>query len=93
MTISPPTRSPWLKFLSYLPEMGGWSKRKRFSVEVQELPFPSDSAVKLALLRAGAGLKMPDCCVLLAAQTAGARVASFDDRLTRAAAAQNLPTV
>lgn len=62
-------------------------------LEVQELPFPSDSAVKLALLRAGTGLKMPDCCVLLAAQTAGARVASFDDRLTRVAATQNLPTV
>lgn len=62
-------------------------------LEVEELPFPSDSAVKLALLRVGTGLKMPDCCVLLAAQTACARVASFDDRLTRVAAAQNLPTV
>lgn len=62
-------------------------------LEVEELPFPSDSAVKLALLRVGTGLKMPDCCVLLAAQTACARVASFDDRLTRVAEVQNLPTV
>ena len=62
-------------------------------LEVQELPFPADAAVKLGLLRAGTGLKMPDCCLLLAAQAAGARVATFDDRLTRVAAAQNLPTV
>jgi predicted nucleic acid-binding protein len=62
-------------------------------LDVQELPFPANSAVKLALLRADTGLKMPDCCVLLAAQAAVARVASFDDRLTRAAAARNLATV
>jgi predicted nucleic acid-binding protein len=60
-------------------------------LEVQELPFPADAAVKLALLRGGTGLKMPDCCVLLAAEAAGARVASFDDRLTRVAASRNLP--
>jgi predicted nucleic acid-binding protein len=62
-------------------------------LDVKELPFPADSAVKLALLRADTGLKMPDCCVLLAAEAAVARVASFDDRLTRAAAARNLTTV
>ncbi len=62
-------------------------------LDVQELPFPPDTAVKLALLRADTGLKMPDCCVLLAAETAVARVASFDDRLARAAAARKLSTV
>jgi len=62
-------------------------------LEVQELPFPADSAEKLAVLRATTGLKMPDCCVLLAAAAAGARVASFDDRLTRAAASRSLATV
>jgi predicted nucleic acid-binding protein len=62
-------------------------------LDVQELLFPADAAVKLALLRAGTGLKMPDCCVLLAAQAAGARVASFDDRVNRVAVDQNLPTV
>ena len=30
-------------------------------LDVQELPVPADSAVKLALLRADTGLKMPDC--------------------------------
>lgn len=62
-------------------------------LDVQELSFPADSAAKLALLRADTGLKMPDCCVLLAAEATGARVASFDDRLTRAAAMRNVPTV
>lgn len=62
-------------------------------LEVQELRFPADSAVKLATLRADTGLKMPSCCVLLAAEAAVARVAAFDDRLTRAAAARNLATV
>jgi predicted nucleic acid-binding protein len=62
-------------------------------LEVQELPFPIDTAVKLARLRAETGLKMPDCCVLLAAETVGARVASFDDRLAQAAASRNLETV
>lgn len=62
-------------------------------LDVQELPFPVDSAEKLAILRADTGLKMPDCCVLLAAEAAAARVASFDDRLTRAAASRNMATV
>ncbi|MHB8246836.1 MAG: type II toxin-antitoxin system VapC family toxin [Acidimicrobiales bacterium] len=62
-------------------------------LEIQELPFADDTAVKLALLRAGTGLKMPDCCVLLAAEAAGARVASFDTRLLRAAATRDVPTV
>jgi predicted nucleic acid-binding protein len=54
-------------------------------LEVIEQPFPADTAVRLALLRADTGLRMPDCCVLLAAQDAAARVAAFDDRLIRAA--------
>ncbi len=62
-------------------------------LELQELPFPADTAVKLALLRAGTGLKMPDCCVLLGAEAADARIASFDDRLLRAAATRDRPTV
>lgn len=62
-------------------------------LEVRELPFPVDTAVKLAHLRAGTGLRMPDCCVLLAAEAAGARVASFDASLLRAAAMRALPAV
>lgn len=59
-------------------------------LEVKELPFPADSAVKLAQLRAATNLKMPDCCVLLAAEEAQARVASFDARLNQAAIIRNL---
>ncbi len=54
-------------------------------LEVEELPFPSDTAVKLVLLHSETGLKMPDCCVLLAAEHVGARLASFDDRVRKAA--------
>ncbi|MGC8628356.1 MAG: PIN domain-containing protein [Acidimicrobiales bacterium] len=54
-------------------------------LEVAELTFPPDSAVRLARLRVSTGLKMPDCCVLLAAQSTGARVGSFDAALLRAA--------
>ena len=54
-------------------------------LEVVEQPFPVETAVRLARLRADTGLRMPDCCVLLAAQDAAARIAAFDDRLVRAA--------
>ncbi len=62
-------------------------------MEVHELAFPVDCAVKLAQLRGSTGLKMPDCCVLLAAEDLQARVASFDDRLTDVAAGRNLVVV
>lgn len=62
-------------------------------LELQELPFPADTAVKLALLCADSGLRMPDCCVLLTAEAADARVASFDSRLLRAAATRSRPIV
>jgi predicted nucleic acid-binding protein len=54
-------------------------------LEVVEQPFPAGTAVRLARLRADTGLRMPYCCVLLAAQDATARVAAFDDQLIRAA--------
>lgn len=62
-------------------------------LELQELAFPADSAVKLAQLRVSTRLKMPDCCVLLAAEDARARVASFDGRLADAAVERNLVTL
>lgn len=62
-------------------------------LDVQELAFPADFAVRLAQLRALTNLKMPDCCVLLAAEEARARVASFDDRLNDAATGRGLVTV
>ncbi|MGQ0625906.1 MAG: type II toxin-antitoxin system VapC family toxin [Sporichthyaceae bacterium] len=62
-------------------------------LEVRELAFPDDAAAKLAHLRADTNLTMPDCCVLLAAAEAGARIASFDDRLRAAATARGLVLV
>jgi len=48
-------------------------------------PMPTDAGRRLAKLRAATAAKMPDCCVLLTAQQADASVATFDDRLRRAA--------
>lgn len=62
-------------------------------LEVQELPFPDNTAVQLAQLRAETGLKMPDCCVLLAAEATGARLASFDAQLTKAAVTRQLDAI
>ena len=60
-------------------------------LDLSELSFPDDSAVGLARLRASTGLKMPDCCVLLAAEDQRATVASFDHRLVQAAEDRGLP--
>lgn len=60
------------------------------ALEIQELPFPADMAVRLAELRAATGLKMPDCCVILAAEDAAGAIASFDERLAQTAEKRNL---
>ena len=55
-------------------------------LEVEVIPFEEDAPVQLARLRAIAGLKLPDCCVLLAATTTAAeRILTSDDALERAA--------
>jgi predicted nucleic acid-binding protein len=55
-------------------------------LELQEIPFAADAAARLALLRASTSLKLPDCCVLLAAQDGRAEaILTFDDRLGREA--------
>lgn len=55
-------------------------------LQVEELPVLSGAFRRLASLRASTGLKLPDCCVLLAAQDVGAdAIATFDDRLAAAA--------
>jgi predicted nucleic acid-binding protein len=56
------------------------------ALDVTELPLPPNAATQLAALRVETTLKLPDCCVLLAAQDAGARVLTFDDHLAREAA-------
>ncbi len=55
---------------------------------VDGVVLPEDAPAQLALLRAGTGLKLPDCCVLLAAGQVQGEVATFDDRLAAVARAQ-----
>ncbi|MGO9955188.1 MAG: PIN domain-containing protein [Solirubrobacteraceae bacterium] len=62
-------------------------------LEIQELPVEKGAASALARLRAETGLRMPDCCVLHAALTAGAQaLATCDVRLARAAATKGFQT-
>jgi predicted nucleic acid-binding protein len=56
------------------------------AVGVVEITVAADAPERLALLRAQTGLKLPGCCVLMAAQDArAASVLTFHDRLARAA--------
>ena len=57
---------------------------------VTELAFPAGTAVRLARLCLTTGLKLPNCCVVLAAEDAGASITSFDERLTKCAEMRNL---
>jgi predicted nucleic acid-binding protein len=52
---------------------------------VSEVALPDDAAPRLAELRVTTGLKLPDCCVILAARQSECTVLSFDDRLLAAA--------
>lgn len=52
---------------------------------VKELALGKEAPGRLAELRAETGLKLPDCCVLLAAQEHDGTVASFDVDLSRQA--------
>jgi predicted nucleic acid-binding protein len=62
------------------------------SLGVAELRLPVDAAERLATLRAATALKLPDCCVLLAAEETPGRVLTFDSRLGREAARRGLAT-
>jgi predicted nucleic acid-binding protein len=59
-------------------------------IGIAELALGADAPARLAQLRAGTGCKLPDCCVLLAAQDHGGAVASFDADLLKAARALGL---
>jgi predicted nucleic acid-binding protein len=49
---------------------------------VKTVPLGDNGPVRLAMLRAEIRLKLPDCCVLLAAEQVGtAKIGTFDDRL------------
>jgi predicted nucleic acid-binding protein len=63
------------------------ARRAIMELAIAEIPLADDAAARLASLRADTNLKLPDCCVLLAALDAGAEsVLTFDDRLMREAA-------
>jgi predicted nucleic acid-binding protein len=59
-------------------------------LDVTSVPLLEDAPVRLAMLRAGTGLKMPDCCVLLVAEQTHGALATFDDRLAASAAERGL---
>lgn len=53
-------------------------------LQVEEIPIPEGAAARLAILRAETGLKLPDCCVVLAAQDVYASVVlTLDDQLAK----------
>jgi len=59
-------------------------------LEVVVVALPDDAPARLATLRAQTGLKLPDCCVVLAAAQVRGAVATFDNRLARVAADHGL---
>lgn len=63
------------------------------SLDLQELAAGGGAAARMAEMRADLGIKMPDCCVLVAAQDNEAAVASFDLAVLSAARKLGLKTV
>jgi predicted nucleic acid-binding protein len=63
------------------------------ALDVMTLDLTGEDAAALALLGTATNLKLPDCCVILAAETHGASVATFDGRLTQAATERGLAVV
>jgi predicted nucleic acid-binding protein len=60
-------------------------------LSIRAVPLAEDAPSRLALIRAETRLKLPDCCVLLAAEQAdNAALATFDDRLDATARARGL---
>jgi predicted nucleic acid-binding protein len=57
---------------------------------IQNLGLSDGAPSRLAALRAATGLKLPDCCVLLAAEQEGSELATFDDQLASAARARGI---
>lgn len=56
------------------------------ALDLSTIPLIEDAPVRLATLRATTRLRLPDCCVLLAAETSGGAVATFDNQLAAATA-------
>jgi predicted nucleic acid-binding protein len=60
---------------------------------VRELPFAHNASSRLAISRAETGLKLPDCCVLLAAEDHAGGIASFDRNLCQRAQGLDIPVL
>ncbi|MFE6649702.1 type II toxin-antitoxin system VapC family toxin [Nocardioides sp. NPDC057772] len=60
------------------------------AVGIRELDRVPDEARRTADLRVATPLKMPDCCVLMAATAHAASLASFDERLRDVARSRGL---
>jgi predicted nucleic acid-binding protein len=61
------------------------------ALAVETVPIGDAAPAGLAGLRASTGLKLPDCCVLLAAEQVRGGLATFDDRLAAAARERGVP--
>jgi predicted nucleic acid-binding protein len=58
------------------------TESKLRELKVMEIPFGKYAPVRLAILRSETGLKMPDCCVLLAAEDGEASgILTLDEQL------------
>jgi predicted nucleic acid-binding protein len=66
------------------------AQRALHDLGVESLELGSGSATRLAAFRVETGLRMPDCCVLLAAENHHADLATFDGRLAATATARGL---
>lgn len=60
------------------------------ALDIVAVPLGDDAPARLAQLRVNTRLRLPDCCVLLAAATTASAVATFDDKLSTAATALGL---
>ncbi len=66
------------------PSRAGFLDRARAAIaqlQIATIWFAEDAPARLATMRAATSLKLPDCCVLLAAEQADRVVATFDQRL------------
>ena len=71
------------------PTAGGQGERAYAALQAMNLrvlDIPADATMQLASLRARTGRRMPDCCVLLAAERTGGAVLTFDEKLRGSAA-------
>ncbi len=66
------------------------ARRQLTNISLEEVDRVAEESSALAMLRAETRLKLPECCVVLAAESCGSRVATFDRRLADAARARGI---